>query len=143
MVFWEIKSIQGSHQRVRSFQEVSSLLFNKPLSHELDFTFYYLFLFSFFLFFWLKKIGALMVVLYPRVGCRTDFSPSVWGGQLSLRMSTNKSLLAAGIEPELVKRSERSLPAEPSPYWPLSTISLSPFLAFPFFNCFMSHIDSK
>ena len=55
MVFWEIKSIQGSHQRVRSFQEVSSLLLNKPLSHELDFTFYYLFLFSFFLFFLVKK----------------------------------------------------------------------------------------
>ena len=27
---------------MRSFQEVSSLLLNKPLSRELDFTFYYL-----------------------------------------------------------------------------------------------------
>ena len=42
MVFLEIESIQGSHQRVQSFQEVSSLLLNKPLSRELDFTFYYL-----------------------------------------------------------------------------------------------------
>ena len=52
-----------------------------------------------------------MVVLYP------DFSPSVLGGQPSLMMLTNKSLLATGAEFGLVRRSERSLPIEPSPCW--------------------------
>ena len=52
-----------------------------------------------------------MVVLYP------DFSPSVLGGQPSLMMLTNKSLLATGAEFGLVRRSERSLPIESSPCW--------------------------
>ena len=66
-------------------------------------------------------MGAIIVVLYPWAGCRTDFSPFVWGGQPSLRMPTNKSPLVAGIEPGLVRQSEQSLPAEPSPCFSLLT----------------------
>ena len=36
------------------------------------------------------------------------------------RNPTNKGALAAGIEPGLVRRSERTLPAEPSPRWQIS-----------------------
>ena len=77
--------------------------------HALSFLF--LFNFSIYIYILVTKQRGLMVVLYP------DFSPSVWGGQSSLRMLTNKSLLATGAEFGLVRRSERSLPIEPSPCW--------------------------
>ena len=79
--------------------------------HALSFLFLFNFSIYIYIYILVTKHRGLMVVLYP------DFSPSVLGGQPSLMMLTNKSLLATGAEFGLVRRNERSLPIEPSPCW--------------------------
>ena len=73
----------------------------------------------FFFFFGVNKNGALMVVSYPGKtlgwGKLKLFYPARMRGQPSLRMPTNKNSLVEGFEPGLVRQSERTLPAEPSP----------------------------
>ena len=87
----------------------------------------------FFFFFWERKMGAFMVILHPRAGCRSEVDSWGWsqhqqhqrpcGGSTPLRMPTNGFLRVTGLEPRCVARSVRVLPTQPSPRWQIHGIS--------------------
>ena len=53
---------------------------------------------------------------------RNPFPTRPCGGSTSLRMPTNGLLRAVGLEPRCGARSERALPTQSSPRWPLIII---------------------